>query len=238
MLGFDLIPRGRAKFDFKALTYYSERPGDRTAYITLFPIGATMRANLCVYRDMKDPWLRAFREAPQQTLFDALPNLRRLLGDFDVPDFVKIRPAALYVTKGHRRAGIVLVGDAFATSCPAAGTGTGKVFTDVERLCNVYIPQWFATEGMDLKKIAGFYDDPVKRARDAHSLAKAYRLRSMSLETGLGWRLRRSARFAARLAAGILRPASGRLQTTSGPVMAYGGAKDTPLVRPDSRLVR
>ncbi|HKG99562.1 MAG TPA: NAD(P)/FAD-dependent oxidoreductase, partial [Bradyrhizobium sp.] len=103
MLGFDLVPRGRAKFDFRALTYYSEKPADKTAYITLFPIGSTMRANLCVYRDMKDPWLRNFREAPQQTLFATLPGLRRLLGDFDVPDFVKIRPADLYLTTGYRR---------------------------------------------------------------------------------------------------------------------------------------
>jgi 2-polyprenyl-6-methoxyphenol hydroxylase-like FAD-dependent oxidoreductase len=36
--------------------------------------------------------------------------------------------------------GLVLVGDAFSTSCRAAGTGCDKVFTDVERLCNVYIP--------------------------------------------------------------------------------------------------
>jgi 2-polyprenyl-6-methoxyphenol hydroxylase-like FAD-dependent oxidoreductase len=230
MLGFDLVPCGRAKFDFRALTYYSEKPADRTAYITLFPIGSTMRANLCVYRDMKDPWLRDFREAPQQTLFASLPGLRRLLGDFDVPDFVKIRPADLYLTTGHRRAGAVLVGDAFATSCPAAGTGTGKAFTDVERLCNVYVPQWFATAGMDAAKISGFYDDPVKRACDAHSLAKAYHLRSLSIEPGLAWRVRRSARFASRLAAGMLRQASGWLQSNKRPVVAYGAVKDARLV--------
>jgi 2-polyprenyl-6-methoxyphenol hydroxylase-like FAD-dependent oxidoreductase len=230
MLGFGLVPRGRAKFDFRALTYYSEQPADKTAYITLFPIGSTMRANLCVYRDMKDPWLRDFREAPQQTLFASLPGLRRLLGDFDVPDFVNIRPADLYLTIGHRRAGAVLVGDAFATSCPAAGTGTGKVFTDVERLCNVYIPQWFATAGMGVAKISGFYDDPVKRACDAHSLAKAYQLRSLSIEPGLAWRVRRSARFASRLAVGMLRQASGWLQSNKRPVVAYGAVKDTRLV--------
>jgi 2-polyprenyl-6-methoxyphenol hydroxylase-like FAD-dependent oxidoreductase len=229
MLGFDLVPRGRAKFDFCALTYYSERPTDKTAYITLFPIGSNMRANLSVYRDMKDPWLRDFREAPQQTLFASLPGLRRLLGDFDVPDFVKIRPADLYLTGGHRRAGAVLVGDAFATSCPAAGTGTGKVFTDVERLCNVYVPQWFATAGMGVEKISAFYNDPVKQACDAHSLAKAYHLRSLSIETGMGWRVRRSARFASRLAAGMFRQASSWRQTKR-PVVAYGAVKDTRLV--------
>jgi 2-polyprenyl-6-methoxyphenol hydroxylase-like FAD-dependent oxidoreductase len=231
MLGFNLVPRGRAKFDFHALTYYSETPADKTAYITLFPIGSTMRANLCVYREIKDPWLRNFREAAQQTLFNTLPNLQRILGDFDVPDVVKIRPADLYLTTGHLRAGVVLVGDAFATSCPAAGTGTGKVFTDVERLCNVYVPRWFATPGMGVEKIASFYDDPEKRACDAHSLAKAYQLRSLSLEPGLSWRVRRSARFAARLVTGMLRQAPGRLQSSKRPAMAYGAVKDTRLAR-------
>ena len=209
MLGFDLVPAGRAAFEFPALTYYGERIADRTAYITLFPIDGTMRANLCVYREMDDPWLRQFREAPQETLYGIMPGLRRFTGDFTVPDFVKIRPADLYITRDCRRPGIVLVGDAFSTSCPAAGTGTGKVFTDVERLCNVHIPRWLATPGMGEDKIAAFYDDPVKRAYDAHSIGKAYHLRSLSIDDSLTWRARRWVRFAARLAVGTLRRARG-----------------------------
>ena len=50
----------------------------------------------------------------------------------------------------------MVVGDAFATSCPAAGTGTDKVFTDVERLCNHYIPLWLKTPGMATAKISAF----------------------------------------------------------------------------------
>ena len=38
-VAFDLKPVGRDKFDFPALTYYSERATDRMAYITLFPVG-------------------------------------------------------------------------------------------------------------------------------------------------------------------------------------------------------
>ena len=53
-------------FRFSALTYFAERPADRMAYITLFPIGAAMRANLFVYRDLHDPWLKQIREAPQR----------------------------------------------------------------------------------------------------------------------------------------------------------------------------
>ena len=89
------------------------------------------------------------RRAPAETLNAALPRLRRITGEFEIEGDVKVRPADLYVSSGHRQAGVVLVGDAFETTCPVSGTGSDKVFTDVERLCNIHIPTWLATEGMD-----------------------------------------------------------------------------------------
>lgn len=204
-VGFNLAPVGRKRFDFPAMSYFTESLASRAAYITLFPIGDVMRANLMVYRAMDDPWLRRMRHAPEEAIGELMPNFRKLAGDFKVEDTVRIRPADLYVTRGHRQAGIVLVGDAFGTSCPAAGTGTGKVFMDVERLCNAYIPAWIKSEGMDAEKISQFYDDPEKCANDAQSLREAFDLRSMSIDTGLSWHMRRWARFAARLGVGILR---------------------------------
>ena len=207
MLGFDLEPAERASFAFPALTYYGERVADRTAYITLFPVGETMRANLCLYRDMDDPWLKEFRDAPRAMLAALMPGLAKITGAYDVPGPVKIRPADLYVTTGWQKPGVVLVGDAFSTSCPAAGTGTGKVFTDVERLCSVHIPRWLATPGMGADKIAAFYADPVRAAYHAHSAHKAFHLRSLTVDAGLVWEARRWARFVARAAVGIFRRA-------------------------------
>jgi 2-polyprenyl-6-methoxyphenol hydroxylase-like FAD-dependent oxidoreductase len=204
-IAFDLKPVGRSHFDFPAMTYYYERASDRMAYITLFPIGSAMRANFMVYRDMNDPWLSEMRHRPTETLFALMPALRKITGDAEVVGPVKIRPADLYVTHNHVQPGVVLVGDAFGTSCPAAGTGTSKVFTDVERLCNVHVPQWLATDGMGADKIAGFYADPVKQACDQHSFDKAFSLRSMSIDQGLSWRARRWTRFLGRLAIGTVR---------------------------------
>ncbi len=203
-LGFDLAPVGRPALPFPALTYWPKRTADRLAYLTLFPIGAAMRANMMVYRPMDDVWFREFRENPEAAMRAMMPGLDRMAGDFKVVGPIKIRPADLYVTDNHRQAGVVLVGDAFATSCPAAGTGTDKVFTDVERLCNVHIPAWLATEGMGRAKIEMFYDDPVKMECDAWSAAKAWHLRSLSIDDGLTWRARRWARFMARLAQGVM----------------------------------
>jgi 2-polyprenyl-6-methoxyphenol hydroxylase-like FAD-dependent oxidoreductase len=143
-----------------------------------------MRANLFAYREVDDPWLREMRQKPVETMNAALPRLRRITGEYSAcAGDVKIRPADLYVSTGYRQPGVVLVGDAFATTCPVTGTGTDKVFTDVAQLCNVHIPAWLATEGMGEDKIASFYDDPVKQACDAWSMAKAFSFRKVTIET-------------------------------------------------------
>ena len=67
-IGFNVVPVGRPAFDFPALTYFSERPSDRIAYISLFPVGQVMRANLFVYRQIDDPWLQQMRRAAGRNL--------------------------------------------------------------------------------------------------------------------------------------------------------------------------
>lgn len=203
--GFDVEPMGRPAFDFPAFTYWPGRTSSRMAYLSIFPIGSAMRANLMVYRDMTDPWLPAFRKAPEQMMCEMMPRLKRLIGEFRVNGAVKVRPADLCINDNYLQPGIVLAGDAFSTSCPAAGTGTTKVFNDVQLLCNRYIPRWLASEGMDADKIAAFYEDPEKIACEAECLAKAYHLRSLSTDNALAWRAQRWARFAVRLSDGISR---------------------------------
>lgn len=215
-IGFDVAPVGRPAFDFPALTYFSERPSDRIPYISLFPMAGRMRANLFTYRELGDPWLAELRLAPVKTLHTALPRLKAITGEFSVPGEVRIRPADLYVNSGYRRDGLVLVGDAFASTCPVSGTGTDKVFTDVVQLCCVHIPAWLSSEGMGEDKIAAFYDDPIKQACDAWSLEKAFSYRSVSIDDGLYWRMQRWARFAKWGSHGLLRRAGIHLETLFG----------------------
>jgi 2-polyprenyl-6-methoxyphenol hydroxylase-like FAD-dependent oxidoreductase len=204
-VGFTIRPRGRRSFAFPALTYYAETPAAKAALITLFPIGSAMRANMFVYRSFNDPWLAQMRADPERTLYALMPNLHPILGDFDLEGRVETRPIDLYVTHGYRRPGIVLVGDAFATSCPAAGTGARKVFNDVERLCNHHIRGWLASPGMGAAKIAAFYDDPVKQECDEFAAEKAVALKSMSLDASVFGNAHRVARFVAQSARGALR---------------------------------
>ena len=231
-IGFDAVPGDSGGFPFPALTYFAERPADRMAYITLFPIGAAMRANLFGYRHLHDPWLKQLRDAPRETLYAMWPGLRPLMGEFTVPEFVKIRPVDLYVTEGYRQPGVVLVGDAFATSCPAAGTGARKVLVDVERLCNVHIPRWLATPGMGEEKIAAFYDDPVKQASDAYSTEKAYGLRSFSIDPSLPWTARRLIKFVLHWGKGTLRS----LMAPQPPVSVADDGEHAPALARSSPL--
>jgi 2-polyprenyl-6-methoxyphenol hydroxylase-like FAD-dependent oxidoreductase len=219
-IGFDTAPRGRPSFPFRTLTYHPERIGGGIAYLTLFPIGDVTRANLFVYRDIRDPWLKALRDAPVPTLLGALPGLAQITGAFAVTSFVHVRPADLYQTTGLDQPGVVVVGDAFATSCPAAGTGLNKVLTDVERLVNHHLPAWLETPGMGIDKIAAFYADPVKTANDAWSLERAMYVRAMSTEQSLAWRARREIRYIGQVGRGALRAvrarfAGRRLATTA-----------------------
>jgi 2-polyprenyl-6-methoxyphenol hydroxylase-like FAD-dependent oxidoreductase len=67
-------------------------------------------------------------------LLGVMPALARVLGGFEITGKVQMRTNHLPRAEHVRRDGVVLIGDAFQTSCPAAGTGSGRLLTDVETL--------------------------------------------------------------------------------------------------------
>ena len=191
--GFNLKPRDGIA-DHPALTIYGERPRDGIDYLTLFPIGGLIRANLFVFLDHRDPWIKALRTDPLAALDERLPGLRRRLGAVELEGRIQNWIMDLAVARFVRLPGVVLIGDAYQTSCPAAGTGVSRLLTDVERLA-AHVPAWLQTPGMEAAKIAGFYDDPVKAAMDAHALGLAGYRRAFTVDTRLAWRARRQAQF-------------------------------------------
>jgi 2-polyprenyl-6-methoxyphenol hydroxylase-like FAD-dependent oxidoreductase len=189
--GFSIAPAPGHAFGFPSLTYYGEQMADRIDYLSLFPVGEAMRANLFTFRDHRDPWARDLRREPKQTLLRTLPGLAHFLGDFRVIDGVQNWIMDLCTVENYRRDGVVLIGDAFQTSCPAAGTGVSRLLTDVERLCTVHVPRWLASPGMGLEKIVQFYQDPAKREADRRALRLAHYRRSLTVDTGLRWAVHR-----------------------------------------------
>jgi 2-polyprenyl-6-methoxyphenol hydroxylase-like FAD-dependent oxidoreductase len=187
-LGFDIAKKGG--FSFPALTYFAERAGP-PGYVSIFPINSRMRLNWFLYHDFRDPWVQQARETPLPVLLGVMPRLKRYLEGIEVVSDISIRPVDLTAAGDYLRPGLVLVGDSFSTSCPAAGTGLNKVVVDVERLCNHHIPGWLRTPGMGVEKLESFYSDPAKIACDSWSTHEAFYQRSLALETSLPWRTRR-----------------------------------------------
>ncbi|TGS15807.1 FAD-dependent monooxygenase [Mesorhizobium sp. M2E.F.Ca.ET.209.01.1.1] len=189
-MGFDFAISPQ-EFGLQSLTFYARRIADRIAFLTIFRIGERLRANMFVYRTVADPWVRAFRENPQQMLLDLMPEIAQRCGNFAVASEVEVRQVSLTTTRGHRRDGVVFIGDAFATTCPAQGDGIHRVLTDVDCLATTHIPAWLETPGMAADKITAFYDDPVKVAADERAMRASIYARRITTETGLEWRLRR-----------------------------------------------
>lgn len=225
-LGF-FLDRPACAYGFESLAHYGSGH-DRVAYLTLFPVGERMRANLFVYREANDPWTRAFRQAPADSLAALMPGLDAICGGLGVEGRVMVRPIDLTVSDGHRRDGVVLVGDAFCTTCPAPGVGVQRVLTDVGRLCSVHIPHWLATPGMAASKIGAFYDDPVKRQSDAKAIAMSEFARAMAVDEGLIWSARRWRNDTVRRAAGLF---SG-LRSSFEPSPMTGGQRGGAPARP------
>lgn len=189
-IGFNLaLPAD--KCGFQSLTWYGRNAQDRIAYVTFFPIGGVMRANFFVYRQPSEVWTKEFRQNASAMLRQMMPEIAPLCGDFALNGPVEIRPIDLTQSEGHDRDGIVLVGDAFCTTCPVPGVGIQRVMTDVERLCSGHIQNWLATPGMSARKIASFYEDPIKSAMDASGMRSSLFARSMTVEVTTPWRFRR-----------------------------------------------
>jgi 2-polyprenyl-6-methoxyphenol hydroxylase-like FAD-dependent oxidoreductase len=177
-----------------ALTVYGQKPADGIDYVSFFPIGDLIRANLFVFLDHRDPLVKAVRANPLEALETRLPGLRRLLGDVELVDRVQNWIMDLAVARNVTQPGVVLIGDAYQTSCPAAGTGVSRLLTDVERLL-AHVSVWLATPDMGADKVAAFYDDPQKQAMDAQALGLANFRRAFTVDTTFAWRTRRQAQF-------------------------------------------
>ncbi len=204
-IGFDMKPDGGQPFAFPALTVFPERPDQSMAYLTVFRVQGGMRANLFVYWGMEDVRLRKFRYQPREALLELIPTLAQFTGPFTIDGQVGIRPVDLVRVNAPERQGIVLVGDAYSTSCPAAGTGANKVLTDVQRLCSTYVPDWLGKETIEAADVTDFYADPLKVQCESESLQKALWLRRVSTGTSMGLRSWRGARFVAQSVLGRIR---------------------------------
>jgi 2-polyprenyl-6-methoxyphenol hydroxylase-like FAD-dependent oxidoreductase len=160
--GFDVVREDDLPFAFDSVTYYADRVSEGVGYVTFFRIPGAMRVNVFSYRAPKDAWVQAMRRDPAATLRPAMPGLTRVTGPWRASSLVTTRVIDLYTANPPGYPGIVLIGDAFQSVCPATGTGLSKVLTDVEVLCGTYLQCWLEGGAVTARETAEFYGDARK----------------------------------------------------------------------------
>jgi 2-polyprenyl-6-methoxyphenol hydroxylase-like FAD-dependent oxidoreductase len=191
-LGFTIARVDGSPFSFDSVTYYSISPRLGIDYVTLFPIGRMMRANLFAFPETNDPWVREFINNPMEGLQKCFPELEEVIGNIKVISKVENAVIHLYRTEGEPPPGVALVGDACENVCPSTGMGLTKVFTDVDVLSSECVPSWFGTSGMGVEKVAGFFNHPRKSGVDSTALQNAFYRRQASIGRSLRWRIHRT----------------------------------------------
>lgn len=166
--GFDVAGEALDGSDLNGLNVRGGRR-DGVDYLTLFRVGAVVRANLFTSWAPGSATGRALVADPSSILDQLFPAVRATLGRLDVVGGVQVGVSRHHRLRDPGRPGVVVIGDAHQTASPATGTGLDKVLTDVDVLAS-WAPRW--VEGADVgpDRIAAFYTDPVRQAVDERVL--------------------------------------------------------------------
>lgn len=184
-------------FAFPSLAAYGESTGDGVDYTSIFPVGDTMRVNTFVFSRLDDPRIGAFKRDPLGALLELQPGLARWLHGAEAIDRAEFFSVELSICDNVLQPGLVLIGDAYRTSCPAVGSGLSCLLVDVERLAH-HAPRWLATPGMGTDKIGAFYGDEAKRVSDEQTHRVAIARRQSVTSRSLANQLRRALHFGRR----------------------------------------
>jgi 2-polyprenyl-6-methoxyphenol hydroxylase-like FAD-dependent oxidoreductase len=191
-VGFTVLP-GPEGFGFESLIHRGEKPGDGVGFASFFRMAGdpsdALRVNLFLYDPIRSERVLRFRREPLQALCAIMPGLSQRLHGASLSGEVELRATDLYTIDDPALDGVVLIGDARRTSCPASGTGISRIINDVRALSERFVPGWLDTQS----DVARFYADSGVRRLDADLHRRSMNGRNLAVSTGLAWRLRRLA---------------------------------------------
>ena len=190
--GFNIAPAPGATFDFPALTYYGEQVSDCIDYLSLFPIGEVMRANLFTFRDHRDPWVRDLRQRAGRHIdrdhARSATISRRFRGCRQSSELddgsLRSRKLSARRCRAHRRC----VPDLVPGCWNGRHSAADRCASAVQRACSAMVCE---RRHRSSRKIAQFYADPVKQRADGRSLRLAHYRRSLTIDDSLRWKAHR-----------------------------------------------
>lgn len=172
--GFFIKRADLSDFDFNGLNYFLPEQEDNVQYITIFPIGERMRANVFTQLKRSDTLAKELRNDTLATIDRLFPRLDDYLGRVVLDSKVQVMPTHYYSLFRQDVPGVVAIGDSFQSVSPATGSGLSKVLTDVQMLSQTYIPEWFKKDSISAADVSAFYKDKRKVTIDRRSLKSWY----------------------------------------------------------------
>jgi hypothetical protein len=157
--------------------------------VPLLDAPQTFGLELHLYDPPDSARLRTFRTTPQAAVSAALPHLRVWLAGCSMHGAAQMRVCDLYDVARPSRSGVVLIGEARRSDCPA--TGDMRLLDDLSALQGL-TPLWLE-HGADLHRLDAFYADETRRRQEAAAHKRAMRLRRAALRVGPLQTLQRAA---------------------------------------------
>jgi 2-polyprenyl-6-methoxyphenol hydroxylase-like FAD-dependent oxidoreductase len=168
--GFDVVAPDGDVPRVAGFNYFPDSTHDRVDYLTLFPVGSRVRANLFTQWKPRSPEFKRMSASPDEVLARNFPRLEENIGPFRMAGRLQFFSTQFYRLVRPQVAGVVVVGDEYQSVCPATGTGLSKVLNDSALLVDNFVPAWLSTPGMSASKTREFYANPAKRAVDDDAL--------------------------------------------------------------------
>jgi len=213
-----------------------ETLGDGVGYASFFAVGSAVRMNLFLYDAPSSDRVARFRSDPLNALVGALPSLADKLDGARPIGPIQVRVTDLYAVERPARDGVVLIGDARRTSCPASGTGVTRVLHDAKLLSATYLPAWFAADRFNADRIGAFYAEPELTALDRNAHQRSLNGRRAATSRSPYWRLRRLVHGLRGRHARAKPPAPPPLPTQGGRVVVRSAQEILATLDADGRL--
>lgn len=161
--GFFAEPADGGSFTTDAFNAFPARPVDGLQYITFFPMGGRIRANLFTCWDPASDNAKAFRTDPIGGLDRYFPHLSGQVGRIALVGKLQVATTYYYRQPHEHMQSTVLIGDEYQSVSPATGMGISKCATDARLLVDMLPALKEASGRIDL---AAFYTHPDKIAVD------------------------------------------------------------------------
>lgn len=168
--GFDIRSLEPEGFTFRGLNHHDCPSLPEVDYVTVFPIGARMRANVFTRLSLDDPKTKAMRESPKVTLEQWFPGFDAAVGGYELDSKVQMVPTRFHRLSDYICDGVVMIGEEYQSVTPASGLGLSKVLTDVDVLCRKHVPHWLDAGRVGRAELEKYYGDPVKLKSDRKAL--------------------------------------------------------------------